>query len=149
MSSLYGLALPPPPPLRSPVSKSSLFLSLPVCRRSSLLTGEVRGDGVGSKIIRRRENLVLYILFNTIWAGSNRWGKTLIKQNTIIQHQLLFNRTRHDVFGSTLPKQNTGHAELLRQCCDNCFNGFNWFLMVVLLFYLGYSILTRFTGFTV
>jgi hypothetical protein len=34
------------PLLPSPGSKLSLFLSLPVCRRSSLLTGE-RGKGMG------------------------------------------------------------------------------------------------------
>ncbi len=38
------LAHPLPP---SPVSKLSLFLSLPVCRRSSLLMGE--GEGVGEE----------------------------------------------------------------------------------------------------
>ncbi len=38
--------LPPPPPL-SPVSKLSLFLSLSVCRRWSLLTN--RGEGVGEE----------------------------------------------------------------------------------------------------
>ncbi len=36
------LAHPLPP---SPVSKLPLFLSLPVCRRSSLLTGEKVGGG--------------------------------------------------------------------------------------------------------
>ena len=42
----------------SPVSKLSLILSLPVCRRSSLLTG--KGDGRGwawSRIIRQQEGL--------------------------------------------------------------------------------------------
>ncbi len=38
--------LPPPPPL-SPVSKLSLFLSLPVCRRWSIPTN--RGEGVGEE----------------------------------------------------------------------------------------------------
>ncbi len=41
----YDLAPQPPPP-PSPVNKLSLFLSLPVCCRSSLLTGE-GGEGVG------------------------------------------------------------------------------------------------------
>ncbi len=40
-SPSYDLALPPTPP----ISKLSLFLSLPVCRRSSFLTGEGGGDG--------------------------------------------------------------------------------------------------------
>ncbi len=38
-----------PPSLLSPISKLSLFLSLPVCRRSSLLTGEEEGIGGGAK----------------------------------------------------------------------------------------------------
>jgi hypothetical protein len=42
----YYLA-PPPPPL--PVSKLTFFLSLPVCRRSSLLTGEGGGSRGGAK----------------------------------------------------------------------------------------------------
>ncbi len=48
----YDLA-PHPPPAPSPGSKLSLFLSLPVCRRSSLLTGGGRGRG-RSQIIPRR-----------------------------------------------------------------------------------------------
>ncbi len=61
----YDLAPPTPPP-PSPVSKLSLFLSLSVCRPSTLLTGE-RGSGWGrSQIIRgRRESLVLCKSFNT------------------------------------------------------------------------------------
>jgi len=42
-SPSYDLAPPPPP---SPVSKLSLFLSLPMYRRSSLLAGE---GGIGGK----------------------------------------------------------------------------------------------------
>ncbi len=38
----------PSPP--SSVSKLSLFLSLPVCRRSSLLTGEGWEEGEGAKL---------------------------------------------------------------------------------------------------
>ncbi len=49
----YDLA-PHPPPATSPGSKLSLFLSLPMCRRSSLLTGRGRGRG-RSQIIPRRE----------------------------------------------------------------------------------------------
>ncbi len=53
----------------SPVSKSSLFLSLRVCRRSSLLTRE-RGRGwARSHIIRPRENLALYLSFKTLWIA--------------------------------------------------------------------------------
>ena len=56
---LLATLLPP-----SPVSKLSLFLSLFVCRRSSLMTGEG-----GSQIIRRRECLVLYKSFNALWLA--------------------------------------------------------------------------------
>ncbi len=56
--------LPHPPPL-SPVSKLSLFLTLPVYRPSSLLMGEGFGR---SQIIRPRESLVLYKSFNTFWV---------------------------------------------------------------------------------
>jgi hypothetical protein len=59
-------SIPSPPPF-SPVSKLSLlFLSLPVCRRSSLLTDEGDGEGVGarSQIIRPRESLGLYKSLN-------------------------------------------------------------------------------------
>ena len=49
------LAPPPHPSPLSPVSKLSLFLSLPVCSRSSLLTGEgERGQG-GAKSYRGEE----------------------------------------------------------------------------------------------
>ncbi len=50
---------PFPPP--SHVSKLSLFLSLHVCRWSSLLTGER-----GGHIIRPRESLALYSSFSTL-----------------------------------------------------------------------------------
>ncbi len=49
----YNLAPPP----HSPLSKLSLFLSLPVRRRQSSLLME---GGGGSHIIRRRESLILY-----------------------------------------------------------------------------------------
>jgi hypothetical protein len=61
--------LPPPPLPPSPpsVRKLPLFLSLPVCRQSSLRRV---GRGWGrSQIIRRRESLVLYKLFNPLWGG--------------------------------------------------------------------------------
>ncbi len=57
-------SFPPPPP----VSTLSLFLSLIVCRQSSMPDG--RGGRRGwarSQIIRRQEILVLYKSFNTLW----------------------------------------------------------------------------------
>jgi hypothetical protein len=50
-----------------PVWKFSIFLGLPVNRRSRFLTqeGGGAGDGVRSQIIRRRESLVLYNLLTT------------------------------------------------------------------------------------
>jgi hypothetical protein len=58
---LGRMAAPPPPP--SPVSrKLSLFLILPVCRRSSLLAGEEVGEKPN---IRSRESLALYNSFYT------------------------------------------------------------------------------------
>jgi hypothetical protein len=45
----------------SPVSKLSLFLSLPVCRRSILLTRKGGREG-------RRKSRVLYKSFNTLWG---------------------------------------------------------------------------------
>jgi hypothetical protein len=50
------LAHPLPP---SPVSKLTLFLRLPVCRPSSLLTGEGGRGWERSQIIRPRESLAL------------------------------------------------------------------------------------------
>jgi hypothetical protein len=61
----FGIS-PTPSHTTSPVSKLSLFLSLPVCRRSSLLT-EKGGRG-RSQIMGRRESLVLYKSFNTLWV---------------------------------------------------------------------------------
>jgi hypothetical protein len=59
--------LPLPP---SSVIKLALFLSLLVCRRSSLLTGEGGGGRWSgrSQIIRPRECLALYKSFNTFWS---------------------------------------------------------------------------------
>ncbi len=58
----YDLAPPPPPP-PSPVKKLPLFLSLPLCRRSSLLTGE-GGEGVGKEPnhTKARKPGLLYII---------------------------------------------------------------------------------------
>ncbi len=53
--------------LPPPVSKFSLFPSLPVCPRSSL-PQEGGGEAVGrSQIIRQRVSLLLYKSFNTPW----------------------------------------------------------------------------------
>jgi hypothetical protein len=46
---LYDLAPRPSPSPLSPVSKLPLFLTLPVCRRSSLLTGGWGGGGCGAE----------------------------------------------------------------------------------------------------
>ncbi len=63
----YDWLLPRPFPPSS-VRKLSLFLSLGVCRPSSLLTGE-GGNGLGrSKIIRPRDSLVLNKSFSTLWS---------------------------------------------------------------------------------
>ncbi len=57
MIRLIAHTLPPPPPL----PEASSFLSLPVCRRSSLLTGEGGGsEWSRSQIIRPRGSLALY-----------------------------------------------------------------------------------------
>ncbi len=65
-SPSYDLAPPSPP--TSPVSKLSLFLSLPVCHRKSLLMGE-RGWMGRSQISRRRESIILYKPLNTLCLG--------------------------------------------------------------------------------
>ncbi len=49
-----------------PVKKLSLFFSLPVCRRSSLLMGK-GGRRRAWILIKRQESLVLYKLFNPLW----------------------------------------------------------------------------------
>jgi hypothetical protein len=48
------------------VSELSLFLSIPVCRRSSWMTGEGRQVWGRNQIIRRRESHVLYRSFITL-----------------------------------------------------------------------------------
>ncbi len=54
---------PLPPALPSPVSKWSLFLSLHVCRRSNLLTGEGEGrGGGGAKSYDGKKVCLLYII---------------------------------------------------------------------------------------
>ncbi len=55
----------PGPPPSCPASKLTLFLRLPVCRRSSLLMRY--GEGVFEKPNQRpRESLILYKSFNTL-----------------------------------------------------------------------------------
>ncbi len=53
-------------PTPSPVSKLPLFLSLPMCRRSSLLTEEGRG-WMWRRIIQPQESLALYKSFYNLW----------------------------------------------------------------------------------
>jgi hypothetical protein len=61
-SPSYDLAPPTPYPVRN----LRIFLSLPVCRRSSLLTEEKGRRGWGrSQVTRRRESLALCKSFNT------------------------------------------------------------------------------------
>jgi hypothetical protein len=74
----YDLATPPPLP-QSTVSKLSLFLNRPVCHRSSLLTG----DGGKRQILGRRESLVLYKSFCTLWGFP-----MLITDNGEFPHQV-------------------------------------------------------------
>ncbi len=67
VSPSYCMATPPPPLPSASYSVSLAQSSLG--RRSILLTGEGRGGGCGrSQIIRRRESLVLYNSFNTLWC---------------------------------------------------------------------------------
>jgi hypothetical protein len=54
-----------PSPTSSPVSKLHLFLSLPVCRQSTLRTGEGGRRWARSRIIRPQESLALYKSFNS------------------------------------------------------------------------------------
>jgi hypothetical protein len=74
---------PPFPPL-PPVSKLSLFLSLTVCRRSSLLTGEGGRGWAWSRIIWPHESLALCKYLNALYSnlltreeGSGRGAKSL------------------------------------------------------------------------
>jgi hypothetical protein len=63
-SRLFGSTVfTPPPP-----SKLSLFLSLPVYRRSSLLAGEGGEGGRGAQSYGRQESLGLYKWFNPLWS---------------------------------------------------------------------------------
>jgi hypothetical protein len=64
--------LHPIPP--TPVNNLSLFLSLPLCRRSSTLTGEGGRDGGSRQIIRQQESIILYLSFNILWSSLNPSG---------------------------------------------------------------------------
>ncbi len=70
-----------PVPLLPSAKNLSLFISLPVCPWSRLLTGEEGGGAVGEEPnIRRRESLVFYISFNTLFIHyfniAMQWQKT-------------------------------------------------------------------------
>jgi hypothetical protein len=56
-----------------------LFVSVSVCRRSSLLTGE--GRGAWSRIIRPPESLALYKTFNTLWVHGTGYKKQVGKSD--------------------------------------------------------------------
>jgi hypothetical protein len=57
-------ARPTPPP----VSKFLIVLSLPVCRRPSLIN-DGRGGGEWSRIIRPQKSLAIYKSLNPLWVG--------------------------------------------------------------------------------
>jgi hypothetical protein len=64
------------PLLPSLVIKLPLFLSLLVCRKPSLLTGEGSGRGWGrSHLIQLRDSLVLYKAFINLWFQLYLLGK--------------------------------------------------------------------------
>jgi len=68
-----------------------LFLSLPVCRRSSLLTWEAGGRGGRGAESYDRENLALYILFNTLVScpmKKYRIGPLLGTQSKLVSFSL-------------------------------------------------------------
>jgi len=71
----------------------SLFLSLPVCRRSSLLTEEGGGGRWGTKSFRTRESLTLYKSFNTLWYIDQKlftFLRTIAKRKNFIYIARLF-----------------------------------------------------------
>jgi hypothetical protein len=76
---------PPPPPAPSPVSKLSLFLSLHVCRPPSLLTGD--GGWGRSQIVRPRESLGLYKLFNNLCC---KLANCLVKERLNTKYKYLY-----------------------------------------------------------
>jgi hypothetical protein len=76
----------------SPFSKLSHFLSLSVCRRSSLPTGEWGRGRTWSRIMRPQESLDLYESFNPLWSTSLQRCKkpgAKVKSIEIYQKQIL------------------------------------------------------------
>ncbi len=59
---------PPPPASPLPVSKLSLFISLPVCRRSSLLTGEGVGEEEPNHTTARKPDFLKIIPYSLVSA---------------------------------------------------------------------------------
>ncbi len=101
---------PRPPPF--PISWLSLFLSLPLCRRSSLLMGEGEGGGRRTnQIIRPWETLTLYNSSNTLWY------EALVRNS--LQHVLSFSlylyRKNHfsRIFGKTCDQEDPFKTLLL------------------------------------
>jgi hypothetical protein len=70
----YDLA-PPPPLSRLPISKMSLFLNLPVRRRSRILTGEGGGAVSGAKSYDLENAWSAIESFNTLWQKVMRMGR--------------------------------------------------------------------------
>jgi hypothetical protein len=85
------------PPSPSAVSKLSLFLSLPMCRRSSLLTGE-KGGGVG---VEQNHATALYKSSCTLWS----W---LFVQSFPASEKKVFTVTSH-------PRPNQRRSNFLRK----------------------------------
>ncbi len=71
----------------SPVSKLSLFLSLPVCRRSRLLTAEAEGGGQGAKS----------------YDGEKAWSSTILN-HSILSDTMAYPLVKLVGIGSTIPR---------------------------------------------
>jgi hypothetical protein len=91
-----NLAPPPPPLPPSPVSKLDRGHTGNLRNRDNLLTEEGRGGaGVGDKIIRQRESLPLYKLFNNLSLTSDfcrivlfTYCHFLLTQGRIYKHNM-------------------------------------------------------------
>ncbi len=106
--------LPPP----SPVSKLSLFLSLPVCRRSSLLTREGERGGRGAKSYDRPSinrsvlsavNYSKHLTTTSLYLAGNLTADIAIP-TTVLNCSTLFHNNHHClamVMPYTLQRQNT------------------------------------------
>ncbi len=83
------LAHPLLPPLPS-CCRLSLFLTLPVCRRSSLPTGEGGRVWARNQIVRPRESMALHKSFNTLFCWLLRREKLVHKWKVsfIITHKI-------------------------------------------------------------